>query len=394
MSAHDRQRRRREAPTGHEPEQPVPAPTPDAASILALQRSAGNRAVLSRFIYNPTKKHLHVPSSYGDQAVPWDETTKMLAKAVEAKATAPEKKPAVKGRQVKTPKRGKAEPEKTQAQPTAEPQPQAPKAKTLATLANEDATFRGHLKTGLNVEALDTVTSIADAQLQANAATLADKEPADGTVDALKAVAVDTNRLLTHYSLAKYKDKKDLDISWVMSSPNDFVPGANDLPPEGGKVRDPTGGDVGETYWEFMCVLIASIKDGGWGRVKELTGVDTADLQVAVQAMNDFYFEAGVMYDDSSARFRVMKDFGYTLMWAGNTPWENLPAHVTLAQGKSYLFDIPGHTFKVDVNREWPKPDAKGAFKPKNFFTTHSEEDNYEDDEMDYPVTFIWVKSG
>ncbi len=57
---------RRNAPTA-----PI-GRTTDAASILALQRAAGNRAVVQRLLYSTENQNLVVPKSYGDQQLPWD----------------------------------------------------------------------------------------------------------------------------------------------------------------------------------------------------------------------------------------------------------------------------------------------------------------------------------
>ena len=54
----------------------------DAASILALQRAAGNRAVVQRLLYSTENQNLVVPKSYGDQQLPWDGENYLEARAV------------------------------------------------------------------------------------------------------------------------------------------------------------------------------------------------------------------------------------------------------------------------------------------------------------------------
>src|SRR4051794_11632544 len=77
MRSSDRLRRRDER-TGHEPQPAAPSPAPDVASILALQRSAGNRA-LQRLMYNETASKLIAPDAYANQAVDYQNVTRSLA---------------------------------------------------------------------------------------------------------------------------------------------------------------------------------------------------------------------------------------------------------------------------------------------------------------------------
>ncbi len=81
------------------------------------------------------------------------------------------------------------------------------------------------------------------------------------------AAMVDHNRLLKHYPQVKYDSSDQLEVSWVMSSPNDFIAGKPDLPPSTSvRAKDPNA-SLGTTYWEYMCVLIAIIKSEGYGAV-------------------------------------------------------------------------------------------------------------------------------
>jgi hypothetical protein len=350
MSSHDRLRRR-VARTGDESVPEAGRPAPDVAAILALQRSAGNRAVLQRLVYAPGGKALLAPASYAGQQVPWNDQTKRLEKR---------------------------EPRGTDL--------------TLAALANGDADFRGHLGKGLAVDGLERVQSQADAALKARAAAYAsDGAPAELKTK-LEDVAVDPHRRLDHYGGVRYSDEKELDISWVMSTPSDFVPEASDLGGVGTSVRAPIPrGDPGQTYWEYACVLIALIKADGFGMVQTLANVQTNDLDAGVQALHDYYAGEHIDYDDSSTRGEVMKRWGFTPIYAGQSAWADLPANVRLNPGGKYIFDIPGHTFQVHVTREWPK-DGKPLANPRTFLETLSEEDNYDKDETKLPVTYIWAK--
>ena len=54
----------------------------DAASILAFQRAAGNRAVVQRLLYSTKNQNLVVPKSYGDRQLPWDGENYLEERAV------------------------------------------------------------------------------------------------------------------------------------------------------------------------------------------------------------------------------------------------------------------------------------------------------------------------
>ena len=128
MRSNRRLRRDDEAQVESELPSESPAPVPEIASVLALQRHAGNRAV-ARLMYSPKNTRLVVPQSFGSRRVPWED--KKLRKGG--------------------------------AQPT---------DKTLAELANQDTVFREHLMRGMHVTSLSGVGVVPDAELQANAAKL------------------------------------------------------------------------------------------------------------------------------------------------------------------------------------------------------------------------------
>jgi hypothetical protein len=303
---------------------------------VALQRQAGNRAV-QRLFYNYDASTLVATPEYADQRVPWDGSKHL---------------------QMRKP---------TDADPK------------LIELVQSNPTVKAQLVKGLDLEQdiLDFIVQPADT-LKNNVGKLAKDGPDKENVAAeLKAAAIDPNRIFKHLKGKKYPDEGNpLPISWAISSPGDFVAEPSDLK-AGIDVREQIPGKMkGTTYWEYMCVLIALVKADGYGKVKTLTKKDVSGLTPAVQALSDYYLQKGIEFDDSSARRQVMAEWGYKLIFAGRTPWADLPKYVALAPGQGkYIFDIVGHTTLVDVARSVPK-DGKRIAKPDQVFTPHSEPDN------------------
>jgi hypothetical protein len=325
--------------------------TTDAASILALQRAAGNRAVVQRLLYSTKNQNLVVPASYGDQRLPWDGENYLEERAVR------------------------------------------PSDPTLADLATRDLAVRKHLMNGLdikNYEGLDKITPVADGSLAANGAKLAANNAAPGLAAQLQSVVVDPHRLIRHSPGTKYQNIDEPSISSVML-PTDFIPSPPDLGGQGVGVRTKIPKDpLGATYWEYMCVIIALVKADGYGTVKRLTGKQTNALQPAVQALNDYYLAKSVQFDDSSTRRQVMKEWGYNLIFSGNSEWQDLPAHVELKKA-NYIFDIPGHTVMVEIKQAMPRS-ATALAKLSDYFVPMSEKDNFDKDEFASPVTYIWAR--
>jgi hypothetical protein len=84
-------------------------------------------------------------------------------------------------------------------------------------------------------------------------------------------------------------------------------------------------------------------------------------------------------------------DWGYTMLWAGNADWAALAGDVTLPRG-SYIFDITGHTVKVDVLQDIGA--GTTITDPKLFFTPDSDSKNYtRGNELKQRVTAIFRKA-
>jgi len=126
--------------------------------------------------------------------------------------------------------------------------------------------------------------------------------------------------------------------------------------------------------------------------VKRLTNTNSKVLKDSVQALHKYYVENDVRYDDTSTRLKVMDEWGYEIIFAGEVPWTDLPLHVALKRNKDYIFDIEGHTVKVSVTRDIPEPPASLA-KPAGYFLPESDPDNYKSGaEFTKRVRYIWAK--
>ena len=114
----------------------------------------------------------------------------------------------------------------------------------------------------------------------------------------------------------------------------------------------------------------------------------------AVYALHDYYVgKRKLQYDDSGARMTIMKEWGYSLRWAGTAKWTDLPAHIELPVG-DYIVDIEEHTLKLTVDR--PITSATRITSVNDFFTDHSESDNWAlsktfNEKME--VTAIWKQT-
>ena len=170
-------------------------------------------------------------------------------------------------------------------------------------------------------------------------------------------IAEDPYRVLKLFKGTQLNTKEDLKHTWAQS-PSDYLPGEPDLP--GAKkslkgTKIPNDKD-GATYWTYACVLIALVKaDPNYTNTMRIAGLKKApaSLDTAVQALHDHYMgpQVKTQYDDSSARLGVMRDWGWSRVYSGNTQWEELATRTSLAPG-TYIFDIKGHTVLVRVKKE------------------------------------------
>ena len=355
MASYDRLRRR-EAHEGPESRQQAPAPAPDVASILALQRSAGNRA-LQRMLYVADAGKLSVPPAYGSQIVQWDDQNKRLRK-----------------------------PARTD-----------PTDKTLVKLAESNATFRDQLRKGMNVDKLETV-EVADERAVNKATWEQAASPAKDALAEARRVAPDQNRLLFFRAAwDKFTELTDLDVRWVLSAPDDFVPSKGDLIGADKPLSTWTGeGPRSNTGWKMACVLIALVKHEGNGfaaKVHEITNETPTSDKDAVQKLHKYYAGRGnVQYDDTATRFEMMNRWGYDPIFTAGCAWADLPKHVALFRNKKYIFDIQGHTVVVRPNKDIPK-DGSTIKDPTKVLEPDSLGENYaRGTEFNEAIKFIWEK--
>ena len=166
----------------------------------------------------------------------------------------------------------------------------------------------------------------------------------------------------------------------------------------GTKLRETKVPKMGKlTYYHYTCALIALVKNDGMAKAKELAKTigtpesSLVDTPSAVYALHDYYMTNNVQYDDSSTRFQVMAQWGYDMVFSGESNWLTLGKEIELAAG-GYVFDIPGHTLKVTVKKKVDKNmPAKATFN--EYFKPESDPENYGlGDEHAKAVRYIWKK--
>ncbi|MDA0167139.1 hypothetical protein OM076_43160 [Solirubrobacter ginsenosidimutans] len=380
MSSHERLRRRAAPPESEQAQHPGSSRRPpNVAALLALQRSAGNRAVISRLLADDAINEVKIPQSYADRRLHWDGTYQ---------------------------------------------NEDAPEQRVFDIITGGGG--REHFKTGLNYPLLSQVTTVADAELGVRGAKVWDNKGDKGLGGTFKAAAIDTHKLLHHYADNQIKTAAEATIDLVMD-PEDYLPEAPDLPDAHVAVNSPRKGEETKaaqerarqereasrgnkggkrnkpkesanpvkTYWEFMCVLIALLKIEGFAcaKVAALAAQPPTSLLAGVQVMHDHYMGLNVplQYDDSSARRAVMNDWGYQMVFAGRSRWTELPGRVVLTPG-AYIFDIKGHTVYVDVLKDIGPKTKIGDVK--QFFKCNSDPKNFSLDEfhVDQRVSYIWKK--
>ncbi|HEX6022796.1 MAG TPA: hypothetical protein VFZ00_12425 [Solirubrobacter sp.] len=402
MSSTDRRWRRREEQVRPEPPRTAPAPplalAPHVSTALALQRSAGNRA-LQRLLYNRDSRVITAPSELGDKEFPWNSETKTwdkpAAEPTPAKRTGrggPKGATATRPARPTRAKRGA----EAKAEPTEDAKPEPPK-RTYANLINSDDTFREHIRKGMALDALNGMESlsIADLQVAVDRDVVAEDAEKGTSAEAMK--VAQHQRQLLHYDPAeKFTKKEQVKPAWMVTDPHALVPGAPDL----GLATDnllttDVPGKKGTKQWAYACVLIALAKlDEGYKKVKSLTHANVTTLEAAVQALHKYYVENDVQYDDSSTRFEIMKDWGYAPIWVGKAKFYDFtksPDFPGLKKDQTYIFDITGHTCHIKPTKEIKQ--GMAITRPKDFFETWSDPRNYAE-EMTFgqEVLNIWQK--
>jgi hypothetical protein len=329
-----------------------------AAPLLTLQRTAGNRAV-QRLVWDAYTSVAYVPQEYLDQTVPFD-LKKGELKADDGKPS--DKNP------------------------------------TLRDILDYNAKLIGAVRKGFNVPTLNKLTAESADKLEARgqAATAAQdaallKKLGDAAKSRNRIVRANPDEPVTAQDV-------DTKSPFVMR-PTEYFAQAPDLPPVGTDLKKKNVPKMGKlTYYHYTCALIALVKhDGGLEKAKKLAEEDgkdpskITDTPSAVYALHDYYVGRKIQYDDSSTRFQIMGQWGFSMIFSGETNWLAVGQEVELPAGE-YVFDIPGHTLLVNVKKPVGKEMGRNP-NFKDFFTPLSDKDNYAlGDEHTKPVRYIWKK--
>jgi len=352
MFEHARRRRDADERVEDEPVRPAP-PAPSAATILALQATAGNRAVIQRLMYHRDGT-LTVPATFASQKAKWNET---LGYVDEAETT--------------------------------------PETSLYDLWPSHKV--KSALEISMAVDYLKDLRSVADQDLAEEAKRMAAVDTDEELTKALSASAVSHTRLILEHD--QPFDKKSLMKSFkLLPAFANLLPEKPDLPPVGQSVRGEIPGTEDregkrKSYWTLVCVLIALYKNEGAAKASKIVGrtIDD-DRDTVVQALHDHYVGKNFQYDDTATRMSLMQEWGYRMVFTGDVPWSVLPQHVGLLEGRTYIVDIEDHAFKMTVEHDLPKQKAPVEAMGQ-YVTCHSEKDNYSTSEFLKNVHHVWLRS-
>jgi hypothetical protein len=349
-------RRRRDANELVEPEpQRTAPPAPSAASILALQATAGNRAV-QRLMYSQSNSRLTMPATFASQKARWNDALGYVDETSEEKS-----------------------------------------------LFDLRANFKVKeaLQTSLGVDYLQELRSVADATLAEEAKGLAADANDEKLVKALSESAVNHTRLIFEDD-QPFDQKSLLKAFTFIPAFKDLLPEKPDLPAAGQSLREGIPGTEDREgnltqYWTLVCVLIALCKnETDTAKATKIMGrAPAADgLGAVVQALHNHYVgkPEPVQYDDTSSRMTLMKDWGYRLIFSGDVPWSVIHRHVKLLKNKKYIVDTEDHAVKVTVENDLPAS-KEPLTAVGDYLMCHSERDNYSFDEAGKNVRYVWLGS-
>ena len=166
----------------------------------------------------------------------------------------------------------------------------------------------------------------------------------------------------------------------------------NDLPGPDANLKTTIIPGEKSSYWGYACVLIALVKlDTGLAKTTALVRQRPPSEDDAVQMLHKYYVTKGVQYDDTSTRFQIMDEWGYTPIFTGKSTWEDITLHAEFTTQGKYIFDIEGHTVKVTAGKTFPS--GRKLKNPRTSFATHSHPDNYTPDaEFDKDIKYVWMK--
>ncbi|MDW6003996.1 hypothetical protein [Vibrio mangrovi] len=261
----------------------------------------------------------------------------------------------------------------------------------------EDATTKTKLlaclkqKLGCSIEMIIHPDSPDDAKTKIEAFTDSAYCP-EGILPRLKQVFIHKYQLLRVKTGVKYYDTESIssDSEWIVAL-NDLIPEEDDLTDYLNVIPDKSNSGI----WSKVCRLIALAKmdQPDFAKTKAITGDSgVTDELKAVQALHKYYYKNNqIMYDDASCSSQIYTGFNYRMIFSGDCTYEELKNHVVLESGY-YIFDIVGHSVKVQVLKKF---DADSEIRPENmseFFKFYSDPINYTTDEKIQKVNAIWAK--
>lgn len=113
-------------------------------------------------------------------------------------------------------------------------------------------------------------------------------------------------------------------------------------------------------------------------------------------ALHDYYYtQKNIQYDEPSTHAGIYREWGYQLIFTGNTDWTNLPTKLSqpLQTGKSYIFDLDNHSVYVTMKKTLnPGPALGKDERLSDYFNFQSDPNNFNTGEWKQRVENIYEK--
>jgi hypothetical protein len=142
-------------------------------------------------------------------------------------------------------------------------------------------------------------------------------------------------------------------------------------------------------------------KDNAQGRLRQQRlyafGQNPSFSDILGKVHKYYFSEAGMMYDDESTHIRLMREWGFKLVYSGATTFRALMKQKALLKtGKKYIFDIEGHTVLVTLKQALPEPNAvTDQENLGDYFRLYNNPQNWDKSDaqtMELPVEDIYEK--
>jgi hypothetical protein len=166
------------------------------------------------------------------------------------------------------------------------------------------------------------------------------------------------------------------------------------------KVLVASPSDLGEGHeLTKICALIAIYKSesgdlpGLRTKINAPTSVKT-DLGFYEALHKHYYNTKKIEYTEPSTHAALYADYGYTLIFAGNTPFADLPNKLRqpLDTGKKYILDIKGHTVFATMRKKITPGTALVGLASSYFNFQSDRGRNFNLAETDFNVENIYEK--